>query len=65
LIAVAACAALQSAAEKARIDATNACERQQQTDARQMCFDAAMRQFQAARAKENAKRASCPPATCL
>lgn len=63
-LAVAACAAPQSAAEKAWNDATNACERQQQTDARQMCFDTAMRQYQAALAKENAKRASCPASSC-
>lgn len=63
-LSLAACAAPQSAAEKTWNDATNACERQQQTDARQMCLDAAITQYQAALVKENAKRASCPASSC-
>lgn len=63
-LSVTACATPQSAAEKSFADAIDACEREQQTDIREMCFDTAMRQYQAALAKENAKRASCPASSC-
>jgi hypothetical protein len=61
-IALGACSSANPAADKAWGDANAACERLQQTDQRQQCFDAAMRKYQDAVAKANAS--TCPRASC-
>lgn len=62
LAAAAACSSSDSAADKAYSDSTAACERNQQTDQRQNCFDAAMKKYQAAKATANAS--TCPKSSC-
>lgn len=62
LVAVVACSSSDSAAEKAYSDSMAACERQQNTDQRQNCFEAAMKKYQAAKATANAS--TCPKSSC-
>lgn len=57
-----ACSNANPAAEKAFNDSTAACERLQNTDQRQDCFEAAMKKYQAAKATANAS--SCPKSSC-
>ena len=57
-----ACTSSDPAAEKAFNNDMAACERQQTTDQRQMCFGAAMQKYQAAMAKSNAS--TCPKSSC-
>jgi hypothetical protein len=62
LLTLGACTTSDSAADKAFNDDMAACERQQTTDQRQMCFGAAMQKYQAAKAKANSS--TCPRASC-
>jgi hypothetical protein len=62
LLTLGACTTSDSAADKAFNDDMAACERQQNTDQRQTCFNAAMQKYQAAKAK--AAASTCPRGSC-
>lgn len=62
MLPLAGCSSTDAANDKAWDEATSACERQERTDQREACWQAAMQKYQATKKLTNTS--DCPKSTC-